>query len=299
MRKLLIIPLLLISVYLQSQVIITADHTVVDDYYSIPDRWIDSINTKLAWIHGASHATALYNGFDSLAKEDARLGAKIWYQPADDEPPEAQSDSFRIGREDLGGHGVMTAPSQRSHMEENLIGAHNTSYPDNQYDYWMYGWSYEQATWGDTSDTRDPYYDVPWAGSSAGAENDTVWGLDSDDTDITGNVYCNVFHIHQLDTMEAYMRDNDYDTRIIYNTGIADGDEATLRGYQRAVKNQHIRDSLVYITNADTVYFLDYEDILVYNDEGELNTVNWDDNGEDRAYRHVHADNMTPNNATY
>jgi ribosomal protein S2 len=50
---------------------------------------------------------------------------------------------------------------------------------------------------------------------------------------------------------------------------VVDDNAGTELGFQRELKNQHIRE-YVYSEGDDNTYFLDYADILVYNNSGAL-----------------------------
>ena len=129
------------------------------------------------------------------------------------------------------------------------------------------------------SGSPDPVYGVRWAGSSVGGpEGDTIWGIDDEDTDITGN---SVNLQTYLDAVETY------NTQVpniitIFTTGPVDGDytysEASLvkgeyeGAYQRYLKNQAIRD---YVKENGGILF-DFADILSWQD-GVQYTTSWTD----------------------
>ncbi len=161
----------------------------------------------------------------------------------------------------------------------------------NPYDYIWFGWSY-QSTWENgLGGGVDPVYNTRWAGSTqSGIDGNRRWGLDSEDTELTENRVSMDTYLDAVEQYNQYYSDHQFKTKFFFSNGVVDNNEGTELGFQRELKNQHIRDYVSNNGNNDT-YFLDYADILVYNSEGELHTVNWDDNGTPRPHQQIHPDN--------
>lgn len=264
---------------------IIADHTVVDKYNDIPQRWIDSVKTKLVWIPGMSHGYGYFRGAELLEQSDPRYKVDIWLNTS---PPGNQKTALRLGRIGLSSESIWTNQPSVDNFKRNLIGAqHNTGSP---FDYIWFGWSY-QATWeNDPGGSEDPVYKVRWAGSTQGGPDGNLrWGLDAEDKLLTGNSVCMDTYIEAMEQFIAYCKKHGYETRIVFSTGAVDGNPGTESGFQREIKNQYIRD---YLKKNEELFLFDYADILVHNNKGELYTVKWNDGGNIRPHQQIHPDNL-------
>lgn len=274
--------------------VVRADHTVVDLYDDIPQRWVDSVKTKLVWVVGASHAYGYYRACELLAELNSDYNAVNWYYGS---PPAATDTALRIGRENVAeGISAVTSPATRQHVQENVLEPQNET--GNQYDFWIQVLGYD-LRWGELGGGDDPIYNVQWAGtSSSGIDGDTRWGLDIDDTAQTHNRFSAQYYLDQIDSINQYMIANNWDTRAVFATGATDLDSATELGFQRHLKNEYIRDS-VGNTATSVAYFFDYADILCYNNDGELNSAIWDDDGTLRYHDQIHPDNLLDYDASW
>ncbi len=160
-----------------------------------------------------------------------------------------------------------------------------------------FGWCWD-TTWHNLpGGTRDPVHDVRWAGSSVGGpEGDLRWGLDADDTALTGNsVNMDTYFQATVEYIE-HCRTNGYLTQPFFTTGPVDGNSADENGYQRETKHQYIRD---FVLTSDDYILFDYADILCWSNAGEMNTGTWNDDGNLRVYPQIHPDNKLDLDGTY
>lgn len=265
---------------------VIADHTVVDLYDDIPDRWIDSVKTKLVWIPGMSHGYGYFRGAEWLEKYDNTYKVDIWYHTS---APAQQDTSLRLGRPGFGAESFYTFQGGIDGTKNTVTNQSNTGNP---YDFVWFGWSY-QGTWeDDPGGTIDPVYNVRWAGSSQGGpQGNGRWGLDAGDSILTGNSVCMDTYLEAMTEYQQYTSQNELVTKFFYSNGVVDANSGTESGFQRELKNKHIRD---YVDNSNNpqYYFIDYADILVHNESGELYTVNWNDDGDLRPHQQIHPDNM-------
>jgi hypothetical protein len=273
---------------------IVADHTVVDKYNDIPQQWIDSVKTKLVWIPGMSHGYGYFRGAELLELLDSRFQVDIWI---DASAPAKQNTALRLGRPGLTREGFWTSQSRIASIEENTIKEQHDI--GNPFDFIWFGWSY-QGTWENgLGGGNDPVYNVQWAGSTLDGPNGNMrWGLDAEDKTLTGNSVCMDTYLAAIEQYNQYCIDQGIKTKVLFSNGVVDGDEGTELAFQRELKNQHIRD---YVSqNGDNnTYFLDYADILVYNNAGQLNTVNWNDAGTNRPHQQIHPDNLMDYDASF
>ncbi|WP_430934278.1 hypothetical protein [Saccharicrinis sp. 156] len=274
-----------ITTYKDSQIV--ADHNVVELYDDIPQRWIDSVKTKLVWIQGMSHGYGYFRGAELLEAIDNRFQVEIWYHTAE---PEDVGNGLRLGRPLFGSESSWTRPAG---IDATNKAIRNLYYKRNPYDFVWFGWSY-QSTWQNGLTDRDPIYDVGWAGSTqSGPDGNLAWGLDAEDQVLTGNRVCMDTYLDAVEQFNQYCTANAIDTKYFFSNGVVDLNAGTELGFQRELKNQHIRN---YISGrAGVTYFFDYADILIHNDKGEKYQVKWNDNGKIRLHDQIHPDNLSDN----
>ena len=264
---------------------VIADHTIVDDYDKIPQQYIDEVKKMLVNIGGMSHALGYNNGVALLELLDPRFQVLTFTT----EPIPPYSDQYlRLGRPYM--VGIESFYTSQAAIDTYKSVHLRYGGAANPYNVVAFGWSY-QATWVNApGGTRDPVYNVRWAGSSEGGpDGDKIWGLDNGDNTITGN---RVNMDTYLDAMEQYIQyctDNSYPTIMLFTNGVVDSNSETENAFQRELKNQHIRN---YIQGKAGYYFFDYADILIHNNAGVHHTVNWNDGGTLRAHDQIHPDNL-------
>jgi len=275
-----------LNFFICSHAQVVADHTVVDHYNDIPQRWIDSVKTKLVWVIGMSHGNAYFRGAELLEQLDPKFQLDIWYHV---DPPAEQSNALRLGRPRWGRESFWTSQDGIDKFNESTVATQNET--GNQYDYICFGWSYQSVWENDLGGGLDPVYQVHWAGSTQfGPDGNKRWGLDSDDSILTENRVCMDTYLDAVEQYNQYYKDQNYETTFFFSNGIVDDDGGTELGFQRELKNQHVRDYVNARNDAET-YFFDYADILVHNDDGELHTEDWDDGGTLRPHQQIHPDN--------
>ena len=284
MRKLFII-LLMFMVPINQQGQIIADHTVVDLYDDIPQQWIDSVKNMFVFMGGMSHALGYHHGLELLEILDPRFQVETYSTVP---MPEPTDHNLRFGRPYMVGIAEFYTSQEQIDRFKSVFLQYGG--PENPFDVVAFGWSY-QATWTNPpGGTPDPVYNVHWAGSSEGGpDGNKIWGLDKEDSILTGNRICMDTYLDAMEQYIQYCKENNYPTTMLFTNGVVDGNEGTEKGFQRELKNQHIRE---YINGKEGYYFFDYADILVYNDEGEHYTATWNDNGNMRIHDQVHPDNM-------
>ncbi len=284
MKKFILILLVFkITINLTGQVI--ADHKVVDQYDKIPQNWIDSVKTMLVNVAGMSHAMGYYNGAELLEKLDPRFQVLIFTT----EPIPGPSDQhLRLGRPYMAGsENFYESPAAIETWKEVHL---NYGGRMNPYDVQALGWSY-QTTWENPpSGLEDPVFGVRWAGSSnGGLDGNKPWGLDREDSILTGNRVCMDTYLDAMEQYIDYSNESGLPTVMLFSSGAVDGNGGTETGFQRELKNQHIRE---YVQGKDYIYFFDYADILVHSNEGELHTENWNDDGDLRPHQQIHPENL-------
>lgn len=284
MRKIIITLLFLhFTGFLTGQVI--ADHRVVDQYDKIPQNWIDSVKTMLVNVAGMSHAMGYNNGVELLETLDPRFQVLTFTS----EPiPEPTDQYLRLGRPYMAGtENFYESPSAIEAWKDVHL---NYGGRGNPYDVQALGWSY-QTTWENPpSGLEDPVFGVRWAGSSSGSlDGNKAWGLDKEDSILTGNRVCMDTYLDAMEQYIEYSSERGLPTVMLFTSGAVDGNGGTETGFQRELKNQHIRE---YVEGKEYIYFLDYADILVHSNEGELYTENWNDDGDLRPHQQIHPDNL-------
>lgn len=271
---------------------IIADHTVVDKYDQIPQKYIDKVKTLLVDIAGESHSTGYRKGLELLAEQDPKFAVTIFEgapPAADQSNPKLRFSSFRW----TGSSWQSLTGESNFYTNENAInGIKNTiSYcHENGRPLAVigFGWCWDM-TWHNGPDgERDPVYNVRWAGASEGGpDDDKRWGLDAGDYALTGNRVCMDTYLNAVEAYRQFCRDQGYDTVPIFTTGPVDGYQGE-NGFQREIKHQYIRNFVA--ADPGRVLF-DYADILVHNNAGEKYEYTWNDGGTPRKHAQIHPDN--------
>ena len=283
MKKVLIFLLFFGSAeFLSAQII--ADHSVVDSYDDIPEEWLNKVKQMLVWVPGMSHSLGYQNGVRLLALYDSRFASYIW----NSDPPPSYSNSYlRLGRPYMSSVNFWTTDigTYCGEMYKQQIAG-------NPYTAVINGWSYE-STWNNPPGGGvDPVYNIHWAGDVGGLR----WGLDAADQSLTGNPVCMDTYISAINTYNAYFSNHGMVTRAIFSTGVVDENAGTENGFQRELKNKHIRD---YVNAHSGTILFDYADILVYSNNGERYQAAWNDNGSLRYHDQIHPENKLDYNASW
>jgi len=263
---------------------IIADHSIVDQFDSIPQQYIDSVKTMLVSISGESHSQAYRFGMDLLEKMDSTYQAMTY---DDNTPPSITDQYLRIGRQFIMGEDYVFSQTKIALLKDKITSQNNTGNPFNVMGF---GWCWDMTDDNDPGGLEDTVYHVRWAGRSEGGPNGNMrWGLDSDDQVLTGN---SVSMDTYLEAVEAYIlhcKENAYPTKWIFTTGPVDYHGGTENGFQREIKQDHIR---AYVAEDESRILFDYADILCWNDSAVQNLADWDDEGNIRPHAQIHPDNM-------
>ncbi|MEO0293365.1 MAG: T9SS type A sorting domain-containing protein [candidate division WOR-3 bacterium] len=144
---------------------------------------------------------------------------------------------------------------------------------------------------------EDPVYRCRWAGSSVGGpDGNKRWGLDAEDSVLTGNRVCMDTYLRATQEYINHCKANGYPTKVFFTTGPVDGTSGEL-AYQRYLKHEHIRN---YVKNSTDGILFDYADILSWSDSGEEYTISWTDlGGTYHSFQHIHPDNMLDLDGSY
>ncbi len=296
-----------LAMYLMNHAQVVADHTVVDQYDRIPQKWIDIVKTKWVSISGASHATAYHRGLQELYDIDSNYPVTVQY---DGVPNGYQTNALRSSGATWGSY---STPDQWTYIigrgdwwtndvALERIKKHLQYCHDNGPELFamLYGWSFDanfdhvygNGPYGEV----DPVYHVRWAGSTLyGKDGNLPFGLNRMDSLLVGNGVSMNNYINSVEAYNQYCEDQDIKTKVIFSTGPVDDNDTqgwniNERGYQQYLKWQYIRD---YVEGKEDVYFFDLADILSYNDKGEQATTVWTDhNSVEQRFPIIHPDNM-------
>lgn len=279
-------------IYSQNAAII-ADHTVVDEYIQIPQKWIDSVKTKWFNLPGESHSKGYRIGAQLLEDLDSTYSVLITESGT---PPSDLGQGLRVNRATWGdfshssgwcwGYGEedwFTNATAISRTKAHLDYTHNN---DLEIFVIGFGWCWDMS--GIVGGTVDPVFNVRWAGvSKEGPQGSRIWGLDIGDSVLTGNSVNMNTYLSATEEYKNYCLNNNYNTTVLFTTGPVDGNcEDGERGYQRYIKHEYIRN---YVANSGSGYYLfDYADILSWNNLNSKQEVTWNNN----IFQAIHPDNM-------
>ena len=273
---------------------IVADHTVVDKYDTIPQKWIDQVKTMWLNVPGESHSYGYRQGLVLLASLNSTFAASA----VDSGNPEGYTDqhlrvsratwtqysswSYSYGEQDwyTNSSAITNTKNHLNHCNSNdlTIAAFG------------FGWCWDMMWTNVPGGGLDPVYQVHWAGSSEGGpEGNLRWGLDPGDSSLTGNSICMDTYLNATQQYIDYCESIGSHTKVFFTTGPVDsytGETA----YQRQLKHEYIRN---YVAADKRRILFDYADILAWDDEGEQNLDSWVDYlGNVHMYQMIHADNL-------
>jgi hypothetical protein len=275
---------------------IIADHTVVDEYSTIPKVWIDEVKKMWLDVPGESHSEAYRTGLVLLEAIDAKFAVSV-VDAGDPEP--YTTANLRTSRatwgdvENTGGwryyygeEDWFTSATAVARTKAHLDYAHSNSLPIAAMGF---GWCWDMTWWNPPSGTADPVYGVRWAGASnGGPEGNLRWGLDAADASLTGNSVCLDTYLAATQQYIDYCASKGYSTAVFFTTGpVDDGPDFTAEsGYQRELKNTRIRD---YVAADASRNLFDYADILAWSNAGVENRQQW---SAGKEYQVIHPDNL-------
>jgi len=260
--------------YQYSSTAIIIDHTAVEDFDAgIPQFYIDEVKKMLLNYPGESHGRGLLSGLRLVEQQDNRFAVSIRTEDA----PEADTDQhLRVHRPEWRGSSWNqwgtgeedTWTNQAAIDRLNSHFAYARDVLNNPFDAFAFGWCWDMTWHNPPGGGVDPVYGVRWAGSTVGGpDGDLRWGLDADDTALTGN---SVSLQNYLDAW-VYYEQNNPDMTIAYSTGPVDYTGEL--GYQAYLKHEKIRE---WVSNSTDRVLFDYGDIITYNNAGVQNTATWD-----------------------
>lgn len=287
---------------------VIADHTVVDRYDEIPQQYIDEVKKMWVSLAGESHSGAFRVGALLLEVQDPRFAVSTIDQGVPEPYTEA---NLRLSRATWGDHDQATGwvydygeedfwtnATALARTKAGLLYCHNNG-PALAAMGFCWCWD---ATWlNPVGGGFDPVYHTRFAGASVeGPDGNMRWGIDDDDMELTGNHVSMLTYIRAMHEYIDYCADYGIGTAMIWTTGPVDNDSEMATGesgYQQYLKYEYLRD---HIDSIGTGWFLDFADILSYNDEGEQALTTWTDNsGTLQTFPIIHGDNMLEWNNTY
>jgi hypothetical protein len=287
---------------------VIADHTVVDRYDEIPQQYIDEVKKMWVSLAGESHSGAFRVGALLLESQDPRFAVSVIDQGV---PEPYTANNLRLSRATWGDHDQVTGwvydygeedfwtnSTAITRTKAGLLYCQNNG---PSLAALGFSWCWD-ATWqNDVGGGYDPIYQTRFAGASfEGPDGNLRWGIDDEDISLTGNHVSMLTYIRAMHDYIDYCAANDITTAMIWTTGPVDNDSDMAlgeSGYQQYLKYEYLRD---HIDSLDNAWFIDYADILSYNDAGEQATTSWTDYGGSlQTFPIIHGDNMVEWNNTY
>jgi hypothetical protein len=273
------------------------DHSSVALYSSIPESYKTAIKQKWLSVPGESHSGAYRAGLALLEALDASFAVNVTESGTPEMPT---SDYLRASRATWGNidnpTGWIYYYGEEDWWTSALAITRTKAFIQYAHDQGFglsalgFGWCWD-ATWhNDPTATKDPVYKCGWAGSSVGGpEGDLPWGLDAEDSAITGNSICLDTYLDATQQYVDYCEEHSIPTKVFFNTGAIDNLANTENSYQRYLKHERIRE---YIDTHGGILF-DYADILCWDDAGNERITSWTD-GEGAVHYmpHIATDNM-------
>ena len=235
---------------------IIANHTVVDKYDDIPQRWIDSVKTMWVSVAGESHSRAYRTGAQLLENINSKYAVSVLEYGT---PDPYTTNNLRLSRATWG----------------DLD--HETG--------WRYSYGEEDWYTSTTAINRTK------AGldycNNTGPELAALgfgWCWDPDEQVEAMDVYNEVTQEY-----DEYCRTNDYLTKVFFTTGPVDATNASgIVGYYKYLAYEAIRN---YVSQTDNAVLFDYADILCYDDDGTgPNTASYNGN----VFPIITQDNVSP-----
>lgn len=295
---------ILLSIFLLSHPCfaqIVADHTVVDRYDDIPQVYIDAVKKMWVSLAGESHSGAYRVGAQLLENIDSRYAVSIIDQGT---PLPYTTVNLRLSRATWGDHDHATGWIYSYGEEDFWTNSTAISRTKAHLSYcaqtgptlsaFGLGWCWD-ATWPNVGGGYDPVFNTRFSGSSVnGPDGNMIWGLDDGDNGLTGNRVSMLTYIRAMHEYINYCKTNGIGTAMIWTTGPVDNESDMAvgeNGYQQYLKYEYLRK---HIDSLDQAWFLDFADILSYNDAGEPATTAWMDNsGMWHSFPIIHPDNMS------
>ncbi len=286
---------------------VIADHTIVDKFKDIPQAYIDKVKAMWVSFPGESHSEAYRAGCNLLEGLDSKFQVNV----TESGNPEPKTNShLRISRATWGDYGNPTGWIYSYGEEDWFTNATAISRTKSGLSYCHemnlglaaigFAWCYDGSSPG-VSGSYDPVYQTRWGGESVnGPEGNRIWGLDAEDSAITGNSVCLDTYLNVTKSYAEYCNSNNIPTKIIFTTGpvdnvfqLSDGEV----GYQQYLKYKRIRD---YVNQQSNIYFIDFADILSYNNAGQQSKTAWKDKGgTTRNYPIIHDENYQNLDGSY
>ena len=274
---------------------IIIDHNAVDDFENIPDEYI--IQAKKMWLNfpGESHSSGYRIGVQLLAQQNPEYAAVI----STSSPTPYREDALRVSglvrtQYSSWGSGAGEAiwyanGSLRSRIKNHIDYCNNNNLIISAIGF---GWCWDMTWQNAPGGGLDTIFDVHWAGSSdGGPQGNLRWGLDAEDTALTGNTVNMDTYLGATEEYSNHAESQGYGTKVMFTTGPVDGYTGE-NGYQREIKHEYIRN---FVENSEDRILFDYADILSYNDSGNENRLVWNGNN----YQQIHPDNMKDLNGGY
>ncbi|MDF1576057.1 MAG: Ig-like domain-containing protein [Bacteroidales bacterium] len=272
---------------------IVADHTVVDQYNQIPQKYIDAVKTMLVSIAGESHSLAYRLGLVLLEEMDNTYQVEIYNMGS---PSSETSQYLRMGRHMIAGEDIFFSEAGVAGIKDDISDQAATGNP---FDVMGFGWCWDMTLGDEPGGLEDPVYQVRWAGRSSGSpEGSMRWGLDAEDQALTGNSVSMDTYLEAVESYNQHSTDNSYPTKWIYTTGPVDWPEhaGTENGFQREIKHDYIR---AHVAGDASRILFDYADILCWSNSGEQNMAVWNDDGSPRPHAQIHPENMLDYDANW
>ncbi len=260
------------------ETIIIADHTAVERYVDIPQRYIDEIKKMYICVLGMSHSEAYRRGLEILEEQDSRFAVNVTEGPNGTVPEEYTEAHLRISRMWRNKYGwfVPSAGEETYWTSQTAIDEmhqHHIEYcrqNNLRITAMGFAWCWDMAFNYSDPGSENPAGDIQsfggrWSGGLNVYGNDPVhpWGNTPADSSPCMQDY--------LDAVEQYMAQ---DPTIVhfFTTGPVDGYLGE-NGWQRHQKHEYIRD---YVKSRPGSVLFDFADILTYDNDNTQNIVNWE-----------------------
>jgi len=272
---------------------IIADHTIVEKYSKIPQKYINEIKKLLLVVPGESHGEAYRQGLSLLEKHDPKFKSYSGeYVPDSAEMSAANTDYLRCtdlyyNKNYEGGKYRGTCSETEFWASSNNIQSASSimktaidyqTKRNNPISVLGFAWCWDMSFNSSCSLKTDKKYNIHWYGQTTGhlgSDPAAWWGLDAQDSKINMNTYLAV-----IDELNKCCKN----TVTFFSTGPVDSSFLLGEsGYQTHIKCEYIRN---YVKQKGNRVLLDFADILSHGINGSLNTKSWDSH----EYPFIHDD---------